>query len=103
MPCNSDYMEPTKMEYNLSEVYALLHELDKGKLPRGFRKGSYIDKRAYNNATKDLLDKKVSEHCSRLKTVKNVKKYSLEMQMWWRDHQKADRKRELKQNNKGTK
>lgn len=106
MPCNSDYMNPTNMEVNLSKVYAFLDELDTGKLSDEFHTSLGYDKRVYgipSKATKSHLDEKVAELCSRLRKVKNVKKYSLEMQMWWRDHQEADRKRELKQNNKGTK
>ena len=103
MGCNSDYLRPSAMEYNLSEVYAFLDELETGKLPEGFVMGDYSDDRAYNKATKSHLDEKVAELCSRLKKVKNVKKYSLEMQMWWRDHQIADRKRESIERKKGKK
>lgn len=91
MPCNSDYMNPTEMEKNLSTVYGLLDELKNGKLPKDF--GSGYDKRIYNKGlTKKDLDKKVKQLCSALQKV-DVKKYSLEMQIWWRDHQKADKKR----------
>lgn len=41
---------------------------------------------------KKYLDKLTSELCSKLKTT-DVTKYSLELQMWWRDHQEADRNR----------
>jgi hypothetical protein len=34
----------------------------------------------------------VQELCSRLQKL-DVTKYSLEMQVWWRDHQKADKER----------
>ena len=45
----------------------------------------------------------VSELCSRLQEV-DVTEYSLEMQMWWRDHQKADKERiedELRRKHEG--
>lgn len=34
----------------------------------------------------------VSKLCSKLQKA-DVSAYSLEMQIWWRDHQKADKKR----------
>jgi len=41
----------------------------------------------------------VAELCQKLQNV-DISEYSLEMQMWWRDHQKADKariERELKE------
>lgn len=91
MPCNSDYLSSSEMEKNLSVVYGLLDELNTGKLPSNF--GDGYDKRVYNkHLGKDHLDKKVSELCGKLKHI-DVTKFSLEMQMWWREHQKADKDR----------
>ena len=91
MPCTSDYMEPTKHEENLSVVYGLLDEIKTGKLPDNY--GDGFDKRVYNKGlSKEHLDKKTEELCSKLQKL-DVTKYSLEMQIWWRDHQKADKKR----------
>lgn len=91
MPCNSEYMEATNLEKNLSVVYGLLDEIKTGKLPKDF--GSGYDKRVYSKGLGDKhLSKKVSELCELLQTL-DVTKYSLEMQIWWRDHKKADTKR----------
>lgn len=91
MPCNSDYMEPNQQEINLSIVYGLLDELETGKLPTNF--GDGYDKRVYNKGlSKEHLDQKTEELCSKLQQT-DVTKYSLEMQIWWRDHQKADAER----------
>lgn len=91
MPCNSDYMVANQSEKNLSVVYGLLDELETGKLPSNF--GDGYDKRVYNkHLSKKHLDEKTSELCSKLQNT-DVSKFSLEMQMWWRDHQKADRER----------
>lgn len=91
MPCNSDYMEPNQHEINLSIVYGLLDELETGKLPTNF--GDGFDKRVYNKGlSKEHLDQKTEELCSKLQQT-DVTKYSLEMQIWWRDHQKADAER----------
>jgi hypothetical protein len=84
-------MNATKHEINLSVVYGLLDELETGILPDNF--GDGYDKRVYNKGlSKQHLDKKTEELCSKLQNT-DVTKYSLEMQMWWRDHQKADKER----------
>ena len=95
MPCNSDYMDASSSEINLSRVLLLLDELDgKGAPdPHGDQWAGY-DKRVYSRGTtKSLLNEKVALLCSRLQKI-DVTKYSLEMQVWWRNHQCADRKRE---------
>lgn len=91
MPCNSDYLEANDMEIEHSKVLALLKELKTGKLHSFFGDGYHKD--VYNKTTKGILDEKVVELCSKLQDVEDIKKYSLEMQMWWRDHQKADKDR----------
>lgn len=94
MPCNSDYMEPNNREKDLSVIYGLLDEIKTGKLPKNF--GTGFDDRIYNKGlSKKHLDKKTEELCTKLtkKSKAAVKAYSLEMQIWWRDHQTADKKR----------
>jgi hypothetical protein len=89
-------MNPTELETNLSKVYGLFDELRTGKLPKEF--GTGYDKRVYNRGiTQQKLNEKVEELCSLLKKKKDITKYSLEMQVWWRDHQKADKEREKKE------
>ncbi len=84
MGCNSDYMEANQLEINLSTVYRLLDELKTGKLSSKF--GDGYDKRVYNKGLPQKhLDKKTKELCSKLQSI-DVTKYSLEMQLWWRNH-----------------
>lgn len=90
MPCNSDHMSATGAEKELSAIYGFLDELETGKLEDGFNDG--YDTRAYNKTDKEHLDKKTAELCSKLQNT-DVTKFSLEMQIWWRDHQKHDCKR----------
>ncbi len=93
MPCNSSYMDPTQGELNLATVYQLLDEIKTGKLTEDFPDG--FDNRAYGKSDADIqkdLDKRTAELCKKLQKL-DVKKYSLELQMWWRDHQKADKER----------
>lgn len=90
MPCNSDYMEPVSYEIELSRVACLLDELDGKKTINKSHWEGYHPK-VYNNQRLDG-DKLVALLCKRLQNI-NVSKQSLEMQIWWRDHQLADKKR----------
>ena len=90
MPCRSEYMEPNAREIELSKLLALRDELDGKGLSDDFGSGYGP---AYNsNITQEELDHLTADLCSRLRRT-DVKTYSLEMQMWWRNHQEADRKR----------
>jgi hypothetical protein len=81
-------MEATGKEVELSKVACLLDELDGKPLEpshwRGYHPAVYS-----REVDADAI---VSELCRRLQTVE-VTKQSLEMQMWWRDHQAADKAR----------
>ncbi len=86
-------MDPTQSELNLATVLQLLDELKTGKLPENFPNG--FDNRAYGKGETELqkeLDKRTAELCKKLQKT-DVTKYSLELQMWWRDHKKADKER----------
>jgi len=93
MPCNSDHMKASSQEVELGKVYLLLDELDGKELTDVLWDSAGYDKRVYDISSKVTLDKQTALLCSKLKKVKDIKKYSLEMQMWWRDHQKADKMR----------
>ena len=91
MPCNGDYLKANESEKNLSVIYGLLDELETGKIPEKF--GTGYDRRVYGRGlSKAHLDEKTDELCSKLHEL-DVSKNSLEMQMWWRDHKEADKKR----------
>jgi hypothetical protein len=99
MPCNCDYMEPNQFEINMSRVACLLDELD-GKKNINKRHWNGGHPRVYNTLNKIDGDELTSELCEKLQNV-DVTKYSLEMQIWWRDHQKADKvrlEREFREN-----
>ena len=88
MGCRSDYLDPTSFEIKLSNVFVLLDEIKTNKKPENY--GSGQDPRVYSkNLTTSDLDNKTHELCEKLQGV-DVSKYSLEMQLWWREHQKAD-------------
>lgn len=81
MPCRSDHMEPTLREKESVRVLGFLKEL-------GQKVGQY-DK-TYGEVEK--LDIHTAKLCELCQTIE-VKDYSLELQIWWRDHQEADKKR----------
>ncbi len=94
MPCDSSYMDSTEREKALTKVVLLLDELDsKGApSPREFNAG--YDSRVYTNQpSKETADAWVRELCTRLQEVEDVTIFSLELQVWWRDHQRADKAR----------
>jgi hypothetical protein len=94
MGCISSYQDPTQFEIELSKVYALLDELENGELKKDWDSG--LDSRVYNlKRDQSVLDEKTAELCSKLQmlSARKLSKVSLEMQMWWRDHQEADKKR----------
>jgi hypothetical protein len=89
MPCVSDHMEATDSEVGLSRVACLLDELD-GKPGIDKSRWNGYHPRVYNHGVD--ADALVNELCSKLQTL-DVSKCSLEMQIWWRDHQKSDKER----------
>jgi hypothetical protein len=93
MPCRCDYLEPNSREIEMSKVLALLEEFETGTLPGFYGVGTYQP--VYNHTSQEGLDKATADLCSRLQQIskEDLKEKSLEMQMWWRDHQMADKKR----------
>jgi hypothetical protein len=90
MPCNSEYMAADGKEIAISQVACLLDELD-GE-PINSMHWSGYHPRVYNRYSESLADALVAELCGKLQKL-DVAQYSLEMQIWWRDHQKADKER----------
>lgn len=89
MPCNSDYLNPTHEEKELSQIACLLDELDgKKKIDKSHWSGHHP--KVYGKRVNG--DELIAKLCSRLKK-EDVSKRSLEMQIWWRDHKRADKKR----------
>lgn len=88
MGCRSDYMKPTQVESQMSIVACLLDELAGNKNPLKYIDGMH-PKVYGENLSERKRDKMVANLCAKCQKV-NVTKQSLELQMWWRDHQKAD-------------
>lgn len=93
MPCNSEYMSPSNLEIQMSRVMAFIDELSGGELDKRSFDGYHPD--VYGKPLKkEFCDDMVARLCSMCKAA-DVAKHSLELQIWWRDHQKADRAREM--------
>ncbi len=95
MPCDSSYMAANTLEIELSKTLCLLEEISSGK-PVDIKSSAWrgYHKNAYGNGNlRERADKAVSTLCHKLRNTDDVTKYSLEMQIWWRDHQKADKER----------
>lgn len=99
MPCNSDYMNPDYHEVNHSKVRSGLDELAgrtvKDSYWEGYHPSVYCE-----HTSKEELDIDTRTLCEALsKLGKKTQTLSLELQLWWREHQKADKRRE-KENRK---
>jgi crotonobetainyl-CoA:carnitine CoA-transferase CaiB-like acyl-CoA transferase len=90
MPCESGYLAADGYEIRMSQVACLLDELEGKPINQGHWAGYHP--RVYCRAVIIEGDKIVQELCDRLQKL-DVTKYSLEMQIWWRDHQVADKER----------
>ena len=93
MPCRSDHMEANTLEIALSRVFCLMEELG-GKEDMDMNHWAGYHPRAYSQGrTVAELDNATATLCAMLKKDFDVPNFSLEMQMWWRDHQEADVRR----------
>jgi hypothetical protein len=91
MPCNSDYLAPSVLEVACDQMQQLLDELDGVPLdPVRYRQAG-CDTRFYNKThIREAADDLARNLCARLKAGLDPTRYSLELQMWWRDHCVAD-------------
>jgi hypothetical protein len=91
MPCNSEHMNPQALEIETSRVACFLDELDGKKWTRDDFRGYHptVYGKPIGTARRDKM---VATLCDRLKHT-DVTKQSLELQIWWRDHQEIDKAR----------
>jgi hypothetical protein len=90
MPCQSDYLSANHFEKEISRVACLLDELAGKPINHAHWNGYHP--RVYGKINKATGDLMVEELCNALQSC-DVKSCSLEMQIWWRDHQIADNER----------
>lgn len=105
MPCDGSHMAPNGFEVEMSKVMAIRDELRD--------EVDYVDLEAYRGyhphvynqgRSRDIQwrDEMVADLCSRIKQLSEdeIKAHSLELQLWWREHQKADKAREAREKDK---
>lgn len=90
MLSKSDYLYPTNYEVQISRVACLLGEIEGRQCESDWWKGYHPD--VYGKVTNELGNSLIAQLCDLLQK-ESVTKYSLEMQLWWRDYQKADKER----------
>ena len=87
MPCNSDHCGPDGREIESARIIKFLDQIGilEGDIPmNGFQPSVYGDVSKLDKHTAQLCD-----FCSK----NDITKYSLELQIWWRDHQEVDKQR----------
>jgi hypothetical protein len=93
MPCDSSYLAANTLEIEQSRMVCLLKELDTGVHvdTRSMEWDGYAEG-VYNKPSRKAADLLASLLCERLGKMSKSKiaKCSLELQTWWRDHQRAD-------------
>ena len=97
MPCNANYMNPSQYELELSRVASFIDEINSGEPLNKTHYNGYHPDVYCKNPDRTVADTLVRTLCNKLKQD-DVSKYSLEMQIWWRDHQIADQERAQKEN-----
>ena len=91
MPCRCYEEEPSERMIEGSRVGCLLDEFfEKIPVDKKYWDGTCIHPRVHHNGCN--IDQLTDALCYHLSKV-DVTNYSLEIQMWWRDHQIADAKR----------
>ena len=99
MPC---YSEPTPPDYltpRIEDLMGFLLEVKVKTAPASIKPREEREEDRYrigkllDEEKKKILDEYTRRLCKHLKECEDVTQYSLEMQIWWRDHQKFDEKR----------
>ena len=96
MPCRSEYLAASNFEIEMSRVCCLLDEIFDGKKIDNSHWNGYhplVYNKVYDKGPiKEICDQWVERLCTKCQSV-DIKNYSLELQIWWRDHLKADKER----------
>ena len=88
MPCNSDYMNATPTERKMSQVACFMDEINGVNDSHACMEGYHP--RVYGqNLNKNQQDEMVVRLCTKCRVI-DISNYSLELQIWWRDHKRAD-------------
>jgi len=92
MPCDSyGYCGPTAREIEARRVASLLQEVN----------GEAYDHKTIasllvGDSDLDVKTERLCEYCRQIDATDDIAKFSLELQIWWRDHRALDAQREEK-------
>jgi len=92
-------MNPTQRELEMSRLFCIIDEIkSRGRIDsRGDSAWRGYHTKAYNKGVSQVdLNRLTMQVCGRLKemTRPQIQGYSLELQIWWRDHQEWDKERD---------
>lgn len=93
MPCNCDHMGANNREVELSKIACCLEEILERKKINKNDWGGYHPKIYSKHISNKKANEMISKLCRLCSEADDITKYSLELQMWWRDHQELDRQR----------
>lgn len=98
MPCNCDHMEPSSIEIELSRVACLLDEFDGKPINKNFWDGMHpkVYNQTYDRYAGNFDASGMAQALVRRIKDSDVTKYSLEMQIWWRDYLAKQKEHEVK-------
>lgn len=97
MPCDSSYMAASGLEIELSRMLMLIDEVNTGIHVDSSRPewNGYHEDAYCKGKLRERADHAAKTLCSLLQS-RDVSSCSLELQLWWRDHQAADKARKTK-------
>lgn len=101
MPCNSEHMAANQIEIECSRLVLLHQEVDTGKHVNSQSRSwdGYHPSVYCKGPSRQKANELTASLCAKLKAMAHVTfaTHSLELQVWWRDHQKADAIREARE------
>lgn len=92
MPCDSSHLQANSLEIEMSRVAAIIDELER-HVPISRRAWDGYHERVYNKGLTRAEADAMTAHLCHLMQRRDPANCSLEAQIWWRDHQAADRAR----------
>ena len=97
MPCGSSHMNANEYEIEAGRLMLVLDELAGHRaITAALWARAGYDPRVYSKSPdKATMDQLTKSACAALQRRKDIGALSLELQVWWRDHQEADRLRAL--------
>lgn len=91
MPCDCSHLKADSREIELSRIFCVIDNINHMDIEPQWWSG-YHPKAYGKRISHEKADKHIEVACQHLQQA-DVTQYCLETQMWWRDHQAADKKK----------